>query len=332
LVKNNKKFMRRGSSIERIVGAASEEVKQEAEQYMAERFESQPEKLSEREKTPEELEMIDLANKASDMLRRKYGLEDFYVPPKNVHAITDPEWFKKRHSEGFYHHSGAQAIFISSSRSKIAEMSRLFHEMLHFKSYNAMQLVEKGDSRKLMMYRGGLSVQPMDMEKGRLFRNLNEGMTEELTKRNMRVLIHHPLFKDELLHMQDVGRRIPPDSPMLDDNDIYYAYATSRQQVGMIENNEEKTREGKSYVLTEKFGYPRQRKALNILVDKLFEKNKDKFKNREEVFEIFARGYMTGNIMPIGRMIEKTFGKGTFRKIGEMDNDIDEQEKFIDSL
>lgn len=324
--------MRRGSSIERIVGAAPEEVKQEAEQYVAEQFQSQPGNFPEREKTPEELEIIDLANKATNVLCRKYGLEDFDVPPKNVHAISDPKWFKERKTGGFYYHSKLQGIFISSSSSKIAQMVKLFHEMLHFKSYNALQLVEEEDSHKLTVYRVGLSVRPMDMAKGRLFKNLNEGLTEELTKRSMMALIHHPLFKDELLHRKDVGERIPPDSPMLDDNDIFYAQARSRQQAGTIENNEEKTRKQEMDIEMEKFGYPEQRKMLNVLVDKLFEKNKDRFKDREEVFEVFAKGYMTGNIMPIGRMIEKTFGKGTFRKIGEMDKDIDAQEKFIDSL
>jgi len=56
------------------------------------------------------------------------------------------------------------------------------------------------------------------------------------------------------------------------------------------------------------------------------------FTDPEEVFEAFARGMMTGNPLEIGRLVDGTFGKGTFRKIGEMDEDVDEQLKYVESL
>ncbi len=71
---------------------------------------------------------------------------------------------------------------------------------------------------------------------------------------------------------------------------------------------------------------------LHILVGKLFERNLEQFTNQDEVFEEFAKGMMTGNILPVGRLIERTFGKGTFRKIGELDEDIQAQIEFVDSL
>jgi hypothetical protein len=41
---------------------------------------------------------------------------------------------------------------------------------------------------------------------------------------------------------------------------------------------------------------------------------------------------MTGDILPVGRLIDRTFGRGTLRQIGELDSDIDKQEKFVKSL
>ncbi|MDP2934265.1 MAG: hypothetical protein Q8N59_00620 [bacterium] len=56
---------------------------------------------------------------------------------------------------------------------------------------------------------------------------------------------------------------------------------------------------------------------LTALIDVLWERNKDRFKNREEVEKLFLDAQFTGNLLKIGRLIEKTFGKGSFRKLGE---------------
>ena len=68
------------------------------------------------------------------------------------------------------------------------------------------------------------------------------------------------------------------------------------------------------------------------MIDKILEKNPDKFQDKEEVFEVFAKGMITGNILPVGRLVERTFGKGTLRKIGELDQDLRAQEEFVNSL
>jgi hypothetical protein len=68
------------------------------------------------------------------------------------------------------------------------------------------------------------------------------------------------------------------------------------------------------------------------LIDKILERNSEKFQDREEIFEIFAKGMMTGNILPVGRLIERTFGNGTLRRIGELDQDIQAQKEFVNSL
>ena len=49
----------------------------------------------------------------------------------------------------------------------------------------------------------------------------------------------------------------------------------------------------------------------------LSEHNRDQFSNRDEVFERFASAVITGSVLPIGRLIEKTFGKGSYRRLGK---------------
>jgi len=71
---------------------------------------------------------------------------------------------------------------------------------------------------------------------------------------------------------------------------------------------------------------------LNDLLDKLYQKNQDKFKDREQVFDVFAKSMLSGNLLPVGRLVDRTLGKGTFRKIGELDKDIQKQKEFIEKL
>ena len=40
----------------------------------------------------------------------------------------------------------------------------------------------------------------------------------------------------------------------------------------------------------------------------------------------------SGNLLTAGKIIEKTFGVGTFRRLGELGSDPEEQKEFIESL
>lgn len=92
------------------------------------------------------------------------------------------------------------------------------------------------------------------------------------------------------------------------------------------------TEEKPKKIITEGFAYESERNILNILMDKIVERNPEKFQDREEVFEVFARGMMTGNILPVGRLVDGAFGNGTLRRVGELDQDMRAQEEFVDSL
>lgn len=56
-------------------------------------------------------------------------------------------------------------------------------------------------------------------------------------------------------------------------------------------------------------------KSMNILIDDLHEKNQLRFKNREEIFRLMVDGKMTGKVLDFARLIESTYGKGSFRKL-----------------
>lgn len=327
--------MEKFSSFERVVGNIPEAEKEQILREKGERFDDQVfEDLrgKEREKTKEELQIISLANEATNEIRQRYGLENFDIPPENIHVITEEAWPREK-GDAFYN-SMLQGIVVREQPARIVFLKKIFHEMLHFKSYNALQ-VETGESPELDEYRVGLTVHTRDGKK-MYFVNLNEAVTEEMTKRFATKLLENPLFIGETKQTKDVITKYPravtgSGEPLFDD-DTFYAEVEGKKSwgeaVGRLFGAQEKPKK----ITTECFAYRSERKILNTLIDKILEGNPEKFQDREEVFEVFVKGMMTGNILPVGRLIERTFGNGTLRRIGELDQDMQAQEEFVNSL
>lgn len=79
------------------------------------------------------------------------------------------------------------------------------------------------------------------------------------------------------------------------------------------------------------------RKILDDLIFKLYAKHLGRFRSKDAVFEMFAKAVSTGRIYALGKMIEKTFGKGALRNLGKIDTsnedeDIQKLEEFVNSL
>lgn len=69
--------------------------------------------------------------------------------------------------------------------------------------------------------------------------------------------------------------------------------------------------EGEFYI-----GRKKETEKLQKIVDELWEKNQDSFSSREEILDLFVDAQINGNLLTIGKLIERTFGKGSFREIG----------------
>ena len=332
----------KNSSFERVVGKLPENEKERIIKKTEENFQNQEFdglRGREKEKTPEQIKIISLANDLTNEIRRNYGLEDFDIPAKNIHVVKKEAWKEEgtlKNSSAFYH-GEKQAIAIRDEPINIVFLSKVFHELIHFKAYNALQYTI-AKNPQILPYRSGFVVN--ERRNGReIFNNFNEAITEELTKKFTKKLFFNPLFSKELEQTRKTISRHPntvddQGNFLMRGEDMFFA-KEDKKTLGEIIGNFFKKIFGKEIVTTiriREFTYAKERKNLNILIDKLFEKNGNQFKSREEIFDIFAKGMMTGNILPVGKLIEKTFGNGTFRKIGELDFDIEGQRKFIESL
>lgn len=323
--------MEKMSSINRVVGNAPQKKKEQILKEIEKNFNEQSYKSLksfEREKSAEEVEIINLANELTNQLRRSYGLNDFNVPLKNIHVIPDFFWPRSAVGEAMYIPT-MQAVFIMDNSDmnkskKVYFFKRIIHEILHFKSYNALQTINTGAKDLLDEYRMGLIVKS---RKGDVvyFSNFNEAVTEEMTKRIIINFFSNPSFVKEA---EQTERADGLFSEKTESNKNFFLRKeknTSFFRMSGIKKADWK-------MISKFFSYGEERENLNLLMDKIVEKNSGKFKNKEEVLMVFAKGMITGNILPLGRLLDRTFGKGIFRKIGELDKDMQKQKEFINSL
>ncbi len=309
--------MEKISSIDRVVGKMTRAEKNQILIAKEEIFDDQFfEKVGEREKekTEEELKIINLANEATNEMRREYGLEDFDIPPENFHIIFRDVWPKKR--QVAFYDAMVQAVAAKEEPRKMVFMENTLHEMMHFKSYNALQLTAEKEPR-IAPYRCGLVVVGRNAKK-QYFSSLNEAITAEMTKRALLKLFKNPLFAEEREQTKKIIEKYPnirdKSGQMLFDEETYHV---EQKGTKVTRNN---------------FSYPEEREILDTLIKKIMEKNPGRFKDKKEIFEIFAKGAITGNILPMGKLIDKTFGVGALRKIGETDKKAKSLKALVASL
>jgi hypothetical protein len=321
------------SNIERAVGKVSDAEKERIlhgrdESFNNQRFEDLRHK--ERPKTPTELEIIALANEVTNALRHVDGLCDFEVPPSNIHVIREENWPEGQKGNAFYD-SECQAIALREQEANIIFFKKIVHEMIHFKSYNAVQVIS-ATNPDVREYRVGLVVHARDGH-AQYFNNLNEAVTEEITKEIL-ATVKHPLLGGDVAQTEKVRSQYPhatdaSGKPFFDDDTFYARLAdetTFKNRAGRVFGKERSRA-----LVGESFGYRRERDILRQLIQKLLRRN-PQFKDVSEIHDLFRRGMITGDILPLGRLIDRTFGRGTLRRIGELDSDIDTQEKFVQSL
>lgn len=66
-----------------------------------------------------------------------------------------------------------------------------------------------------------------------------------------------------------------------------------------------------------KQAYQREREQFNELVSDLYRANQDSFQSEEEVFVLFVKAVFSGQLLPVARLIETTYGKGVFKSIAK---------------
>ncbi len=341
LEKNDK----RESGVTKVAGVGPDTEKAILE-FFGRRF-SLKEKLPfEKEKSAELNQMISQISNYMKEFAAEYSAKSLDIPPENIHILDETKMpperkemiFKKVGKVPAVFSLGEQQIFIfhvppwASNSLGLARF--ISHEMLHNISFQRAELKpdqggkmkgiikitgrrEGGDVQTMVILprRMGFKIMVKDKKKDKeiaYFHFLDEAIITELTMRfDWRYFSKIPLIAE--------GKEYKTREEYYENFSNQEARDKARRKYALAWDLENYQIDGENVVSAQIIPreYEQQREKLNELIDELYEQNKDKFGDREEVFDVFARAVMTGRLLPVARLIEKTFGKGSFREIGE---------------
>jgi hypothetical protein len=301
----------RQSGVERITNAAPIE---EAEilQHFSQLFEYRPPRWFERDKTHSEYEIIgDVLVRIPEFVRDYGGVPVANVTPNSVRFLDASKLTDEQHNtfkgERGWYNLPDQTIVIYPTSSRLRTAEAIVHELMHLNSFASLSLVKdkkypeelriQADDNSLAVRRIGLS---MFDGSGtiRYFRDLDEAIIEELTRRfDGRYFETIPALHDERAERENMRSRVEKEP-----GDIA-AVATRQLEDGTWE--------------TEVFpyAYAKERARLNALVREIYERNTSEFASEEDVFKVFAGAVLSGRLLRLAKLIDKTFGKGTFQKL-----------------
>jgi hypothetical protein len=310
------------SGVNRVVGFEPEK-EEGLLAYFEDKFKTNSLEPQEKEKSLEQKSFIERINHEMRDFLAPYGVHSIEVSPENVHILDRSKFteedFKKISEEfntvsGFYSaRRQGVAIMKDYEDSKLSFFQTLIHELLHLQGFYSYQksepeaadltLRKEGESESLNVRRSGFSIGTRD-GKQLLFNDLDESVITELAIRFEKTYMAQWLELTTELRARDefIERMASRDS-------------VSLEEVGKVvaRISRDKT-SGYNWV---SYPYHKERQQFNSLIDELYAKNEGDFESREEVFELFAKATLAGRLLPVARLIEKTFGKGSFRMIGE---------------
>jgi hypothetical protein len=285
----------------------------------------------EQKMSPEIIEFIEKINQLMGDFFRTLGIDNFVpLPATNVHIIDFenlPESEKNRLRSispgidkiwGYYDSLTQQTLILVpfSSDRKLEFLQIFAHEIIHANSFFSLERSKNGDRRsgidvsvadklstKFVPRRDGFSI--ATPENKYYFNKINEAITEELN-----ILFEEfvrnkftELEPEFLLREQYIKNKISNGAA---EEEIRFALAHVR---------ETRKENGTYSVVVESRGHNDSRVALRSLIDEIH--NHMPEMTKEQVFKLFAEAAMTGHLLPVARLVEKVFGKGSFRIIGE---------------
>lgn len=260
----------------------------------------------EREKTPEEIEIIsEIFDRIPDFVKEYGSNQERYTALEQIHILdgdnpqaeaTGP--FLERDIAGIYLPASGRIEILSQGSNRVGAAHVLVHELMHAQSFFSITLKKDGggtDQNPLAsLRRFGVSINEKGKNEKPLFNFTNEALTEELTKRFCeRYFPEIELLKKEFAASKkhDEKKDGPPSTP-------------TASVLGELMRHQPA------------YSYLNERAGLVSLVELLYERNRDKYATYEDVFKLFSTAMFRGNLLPVAKLIEETLGKGSFREIG----------------
>lgn len=304
----------------RIVGNADQEQKENTKRALKLRFFEHtnflPENVKEvvkfeRQKSEIENILIDFANNETNELLNSLGINTYNIPKGNYHIVP---------TEVFNIATGKQNVFAVADPSLqgILFNSDVFykdplyfgsialHETLHLKSPISIEVSKNNEDTEVSLFRTGVSVmgsQKSNSEENyqEHFEGLEEAIVATQEKKSFTKILELPNLskeKDSMTtsYLKEFRKHIAAKENIPEDEII------SMNADGNYR----------------RFSYLPQRQVLDFICKEIQKQFSHEYQDTEAVFRVFLKAHFTGQLLPIARLVEKTFGEGAFRLLGEM--------------
>jgi hypothetical protein len=265
--------------LKRVVGvldkADEEFVMSELTKYSAMGAEAEK---GEVEKTEKEIELIAYAEQGADEILFKFGGENLYdIPLERVH-LSKGKICGSKEIAGYWN-SIKNSVLLRRQPNKVKFVMNAFHEIVHSKVYNALQVIHEAGEKQLWSYRCGLEVSDRDGAKN-YFGNVNESIMYELEK------IFFDKYVKDNISFSDKEKNAELTHGTARDPELRYGGDDANRK--HAELNER---------LLENFWKTIQNRP-----------EYSEYKNKEDVKKMIIRSAVTGDIMRFGRLFNNTYG------------------------
>lgn len=328
----------RGTSIDRII--FSPEVLPQNRAELTHLFqdpssEIELEGLQEEEKTERQLQILGLVDSELNSLRRKFKLPEYHIPNKNTHIVSREKW---PHEQPAHYDPATGATYFRRPSSDLEFADHAFHEQLHQHTYGALEVLPGEEAPLIRYYRMGLEVYSRPDHR-RNFEMLNEAVTATLEQPFIMDIRNRPEFAAERIETEKIlakfQDKLLAQGVDLDPDELYQLWIETED--GERVDLEALPRLRATRPEVERVGirvrgvsYDLERKAFRQLVEKIIARTGTS-EDGQEIFAKFSKAAFTGNVLGIGKLLDKTFGVGTYRALGEQ-ADEEQFTAFINSL
>ena len=212
----------------------------------------------------------------------------------------------------------------------------VIHGLGHAKSYRALKAFrEREEEEKIALvseYRSGLRIIKLASSEAVLFHSLNEAITETLAIEvtNGIMNANREVFRVEIIQqinweiekVWSIKTTKDPRVATMKEKMQKAGWVSGRPSLEWQQEFQKKIFDEYQYAYPAKFqSYKKERGVFERLITTLAEKSED-YKNKEdEIRGLFYHAYFSGRLLTVGRLVEKTLGKGTFRMVAEMGYD-----------
>lgn len=261
----------------------------------------------EKEKNQGQLAVLDIVNEETMSLMERYGREPYRIPNENYHLIDS-----KKYQENFNPSTNAttsfetQGIFFkeSENRNPLFFGRNAFHETLQLAAPLKFETLEYESK----IYRQGISILTLEKDEKKYgvhehFRGLQEAIVSRSEKKFAEKLIQHPLLRKQRLWLASEEFKTLRKEKSLEHN-------IGEEEIFWISKNGGKV---------DTVSYPKHQKVLTYVCQEIQKEFSYKYQDFEKVFEEFQKAHFTGKLFKIAKLTEKTFGEGSFRSLGDMD-------------